>query len=85
MESEGADGFFSFVDIKISIKRRSVFYAFNFVLPNLILAILSISGFGLPSDCGEKISLRNFIKSYFYTVKSYLYCDSVWQYPDHKK
>lgn len=56
------EGSFSFVDINISMKRRSLYYTFNYVLPSLMLTILSISGFLLPSDCGEKISLRMYMK-----------------------
>jgi hypothetical protein len=52
------DGAFSLVDVSITLRRRSLFYTFNFVVPSVFLTILSISGFILPPECGEKIGLR---------------------------
>ena len=40
------------------MSRRSLYYTFNFVVPSVFITILSISGFILPPECGEKISLR---------------------------
>lgn len=58
--NENEEGFFSHVDINISMKRRSLFYTFNYVLPSIMITILSISGFLLPAESGEKIGLRKF-------------------------
>ena len=49
---------FTFVNITIELKRRTLFYAFNFVLPGIFISILGIAGFLLPPSCGEKIGLR---------------------------
>jgi hypothetical protein len=56
--NEKEDGAFSHVDITISLRRRSLFYTFNYVIPSFMLTILSISGFVLPAESGEKIGLR---------------------------
>ena len=56
------EGLFSMVDVKLSLQRRTLFFSFNFVLPVLIISILSIAGFVLPPECGEKVGLRKFIK-----------------------
>ena len=56
--NEKEDGAFSHVDITISLKRRTLFYTFNYVIPSFMLTILSISGFILPAESGEKIGLR---------------------------
>ena len=59
MESfEDQEGSFSFIDVTIHLRRRSLFYTFNFVLPSVFITILSISGFILPPECGEKVGLR---------------------------
>ena len=50
--------FFSLIDVNIHLRRRSLFHTFNFVLPSLFITILSISGFILPPESGEKVGLR---------------------------
>ena len=65
MAAEGADGYFSLVDINICMKRRSLFYSFNFMMPSIMITILSITGFTLPTECGEKIGLRKLKKRKF--------------------
>jgi hypothetical protein len=52
------DGSFSLLDVQIDLRRRSLFYTFNFIFPSIFLTILSISGFILPPECGEKVGLR---------------------------
>jgi len=49
---------YSFVYIDLFFRRRTLFYTFNYVIPNFIITILSITGFILPPESGEKISLR---------------------------
>ena len=41
----------------IHIRRRILYYLFNIILPCVWLSILSLIGFWLPPDTGEKITL----------------------------
>ena len=42
----------------VILRRRTLYYAFNLILPCVITALMTILGFMLPSDSGEKITLR---------------------------
>lgn len=39
------------------IKRRTLYYGFNLIIPGLIISLMTILGFTLPPDAGEKITL----------------------------
>ncbi|XP_014666543.1 PREDICTED: acetylcholine receptor subunit beta-like 1 [Priapulus caudatus] len=41
----------------ISIRRRTLFYTINLVVPCLLLSLMSVLVFYLPVDCGEKMTL----------------------------
>lgn len=45
------------VTFTIVIRRRTLYYLFNIIFPCLWLTILSLLGFWLPPDSGEKITL----------------------------
>jgi nicotinic acetylcholine receptor len=55
------EGSYSIMTVKLSFVRRTLFYDFNFVVPAALITILSISGFYLPAESGEKIGLRKFL------------------------
>lgn len=40
----------------INIKRRSLFYMFNLIIPNFLIALLAFFSFYIPVECGERIS-----------------------------
>ncbi|RCN29791.1 hypothetical protein ANCCAN_24445 [Ancylostoma caninum] len=40
------------------IRRRVLYYAFNLILPCILITVLTLTGFTLPPDAGEKMSLR---------------------------
>uniref|UniRef100_A0A8R1I3H1 Neur_chan_LBD domain-containing protein n=2 Tax=Caenorhabditis japonica TaxID=281687 RepID=A0A8R1I3H1_CAEJA len=40
------------------IRRRALFYAFNLILPCILITMLTLVGFTFPPDAGEKMSLR---------------------------
>lgn len=40
----------------INIKRRSLFYMFNLIIPNFLIALLAFFSFYIPIECGERIS-----------------------------
>ncbi|XP_041365681.1 ligand-gated ion channel 4-like isoform X2 [Gigantopelta aegis] len=46
-----------FINYHILIKRRPLFYMFNLVVPCLLITLVSLLGFYMPSDSGEKISM----------------------------
>ena len=43
----------------IHIRRRTLYYAFNIVIPCMLISSLTLLLFILPPDAGEKISLGN--------------------------
>uniref|UniRef100_A0A0K0F618 Neuronal acetylcholine receptor subunit eat-2 (inferred by orthology to a C. elegans protein) n=1 Tax=Strongyloides venezuelensis TaxID=75913 RepID=A0A0K0F618_STRVS len=42
----------------IHIKRKSLYYVINWIIPSSIISITNVLGFTLPSECGEKITLQ---------------------------
>ncbi|KAL8613097.1 hypothetical protein ACOMHN_035038 [Nucella lapillus] len=46
-----------FVRNHILIQRRPLFYVFNMVVPCLLITLVALLGFYMPSDSGEKISM----------------------------
>ena len=64
---------YSFVDIDFYLRRRSLFYTFNFILPSIFITILSISGFVLPPGCDEKVGLRKTKGIYFFVLFKILF------------
>lgn len=48
-----------YVDITFTIfvRRRTIYYIVNLILPSVTLAAMAMLGFTLPSDCGEKMTL----------------------------
>lgn len=52
------DGTYAMIYIDLFFRRRTLFYSFNLITPGIIISILSIAGFILPAESGEKIGLR---------------------------
>lgn len=48
-----------YVDITFTVfvRRRTIYYIVNLILPSVTLAAMTTLGFTLPSDCGEKMTL----------------------------
>ena len=46
-----------FIRNHILIQRRPLFYVFNMVVPCLLITLVALLGFYMPSDSGEKISM----------------------------
>lgn len=40
----------------LQLKRRSLFYMFNLIIPNFLIALLAFFSFYIPVECGERIS-----------------------------
>uniref|UniRef100_A0A183BMZ5 Neur_chan_LBD domain-containing protein n=1 Tax=Globodera pallida TaxID=36090 RepID=A0A183BMZ5_GLOPA len=45
------------VTFHISVRRRTLYYGINLVLPSLLISSLALLGFSLPPDSGEKLNL----------------------------
>ncbi len=41
----------------IRIRRRTLYYGFNMIIPSLLISLMTVLGFTLPPDAGEKITL----------------------------
>ena len=41
----------------IKIRRRTLYYFFNLIVPCVLIASMAVLGFTLPPDSGEKLSL----------------------------
>jgi hypothetical protein len=50
-----------YIDITfaIIIRRRTLYYFFNLIVPCVLIASMALLGFALPPDSGEKLSLGN--------------------------
>lgn len=48
--------FFPDVTFIIHLKRRSLFYVVNLIVPNFLIALLGFFSFFIPVECGERIS-----------------------------
>ncbi|XP_071531407.1 neuronal acetylcholine receptor subunit alpha-7-like isoform X2 [Panulirus ornatus] len=46
------------VTFEIVIRRRTLYYFCNLILPCVLIASMAVLGFTLPPDCGEKLSLE---------------------------
>lgn len=51
-----------YVDItfKIHIRRRTLYYFFNLIVPCVLISSMALLGFTLPPDSGEKLTLGKF-------------------------
>ena len=45
------------ITFNITLRRKTLFYTVNLIIPCVSINLLTMLGFYLPSDCGEKISL----------------------------
>uniref|UniRef100_A0A914W783 Uncharacterized protein n=1 Tax=Plectus sambesii TaxID=2011161 RepID=A0A914W783_9BILA len=48
---------YPFIDVYIHIRRRPMFYVFNLILPCVLISLIALLGFYMPSDSGEKVTL----------------------------
>ncbi|CAD5210094.1 unnamed protein product [Bursaphelenchus xylophilus] len=45
------------VTFRISVRRRTLYYGINLVIPSILISSLALLGFALPPDSGEKLNL----------------------------
>ena len=57
------------ITFTIKIRRRTLYYFFNLIVPCVLIASMAVLGFTLPPDSGEKLSLGNRISSSFFPIK----------------
>lgn len=59
-----------YIDITFSIiiRRRTLYYFFNLIVPCVLIASMALLGFALPPDSGEKLSLGKCNWSFFYCL-----------------
>ena len=50
------------------IRRRTLYYFFNLIVPCLLIASMAVLGFTLPPDSGEKLSLGTWIVAMLWMV-----------------
>lgn len=50
------------VVIKIRMNRRPMFYAFNHLLPCVLITLMSLLGFFMPPETGEKINMLTTVR-----------------------
>ena len=64
------------ITFRIKIRRRTVYYFFNLIVPCVLIASMAILGFTLPPDSGEKLSLGKalnivtLIQTYYWCVEA---------------
>ncbi|CCD68494.1 AcetylCholine Receptor [Caenorhabditis elegans] len=46
------------VNYYLHIRRRTLYYGFNLIIPSLLISLMAILGFMFPPDAGEKITLE---------------------------
>lgn len=47
------------VTFTIQIRRRTLYYFFNLIVPCVLISSMALLGFTLPPDSGEKLTLGN--------------------------
>ncbi|VDN25559.1 unnamed protein product [Cylicostephanus goldi] len=46
------------VFFRMHLKRKTLYYGLNWIVPSILISVTNILGFTMPSECGEKITLR---------------------------
>ncbi|VDO92101.1 unnamed protein product [Soboliphyme baturini] len=52
-----------YIDVTFTfrIRRRTLYYGFNLIIPCILISMMTLLGFTLPPDAGEKLTLGNFV------------------------
>ena len=57
---------YTYVLFFVHIRRRTLYFIFNFVFPCILISLMAILGFALPSDSGEVTIILDFKICIFY-------------------
>lgn len=60
------------VTFVVTIRRRTLYYALNLLIPCVLLSSMTLLIFVLPADSGEKISLGELIAQAFHQKASFI-------------
>jgi len=60
------------ITFTIKIRRRTLYYFFNLIVPCVLIASMAVLGFTLPSDSGEKLSLGDIFRLLNIFLKLYI-------------
>ena len=58
---------YPFVIFVLHIRRRTLYFIYNLVFPCVLISFMSVLGFSLPPDSGEKIGLGDYKISYYFS------------------
>ena len=58
------------VTFTIQIRRRTLYYFFNLIVPCVLISSMALLGFTLPPDSGEKLTLGNVIFAWLLEILS---------------
>lgn len=61
------------VTFVIKIRRRTLYYFFNLIVPCVLIASMAVLGFTLPPDSGEKLSLGEWQFSFVCFARSFVF------------
>lgn len=77
-----------YVDITfiIKIRRRTLYYFFNLIVPCVLISSMALLGFTLPPDCGEKLTLGKHVipkyekktQTFYYSGPSRVWLEVMW-------
>ena len=62
------------ITFTIKIRRRTLYYFCNLIIPCILIASMAVLGFTLPPDSGEKLSLGVYTLYYNFTMYEDLAC-----------
>ncbi|KAK6024266.1 Neurotransmitter-gated ion-channel transmembrane region, partial [Ostertagia ostertagi] len=43
---------------RVHLKRKTLYYGLNWIIPSILISISNVLGFTMPPECGEKITLQ---------------------------
>lgn len=63
------------VTFTIQIRRRTLYYFFNLIVPCVLISSMALLGFTLPPDSGEKLTLGMYLMFFAYYIFQTIVCN----------